>query len=357
MQRVKNYTLSVLVLLLSIVHFSNGEGHENASDSINDKKKFNAGDLIMHHIGDSHEWHFGTIGHTHLSIPLPVIIYNPEKGVEVFSSSKLVGSDGHASVIEGAYGDYVIHHDKIHHVNPEVHIYDFSITKNVTSLLISFALLTTIFIYIASRYKKNPLSAPKGIQSFFEPIVVYITEEVAKPIIGEKKYKKYLPYLLTIFFFIWFNNLLGLFPGGANLTGNIAVTIMLAVTTFLITNISANGHYWKHIFWTPGVPLALRIIILPIEIVGILTKPFSLMIRLFANITAGHIIILSFISLIFIFESLFISPLSVFFGLFMSFMELLVAILQAYIFTLLSAMYIGSAIEDHGHEPDYDHGH
>lgn len=352
MQIVKKYTLSVLVLLLSIVHFSNADDHAAHAD----KKEFNAGEMIMHHIGDSHDWHFTTLGQSHLTVHLPVIIYNPERGaVDVFSSSKFVNAEGHPDLHHGAYGEYVIHDDKIHHVKEHVHIYDLSITKNVASLLISFTLLVGIFLYIASQYKKNPLSAPKGIQSFFEPIVVYIVDEVAKPVLGAK-YKRYLPYLLTVFFFIWFNNLLGLIPGGANLTGNIAVTMMLAVTTFVITNLSGNANYWKHILWTPGVPLPLRIIILPIEVVGIFTKPFSLMIRLFANITAGHIIILSFIGLIFIFNSIGMAPVSIAFGLFMSFMELFVAILQAYIFTLLSAMYIGSAIEEH-HDHDHDHGH
>ncbi|HVD96687.1 MAG TPA: F0F1 ATP synthase subunit A [Cytophagaceae bacterium] len=369
MQIVKKYTLSLLVLLLSVVHFSNANSiHDDPMIEKNDPedskdKQFNAGEMIMHHIGDSHEWHFATIEaedgihHTHLLFPLPVIIYNPEKGLEIFSSSKFVDETGYSTVLDGKYGDYTIHHDKIHHVNENVHIYDLSITKNVASLLISFILLVVIFLYIASRYKKNPLSAPKGIQSFFEPIVVYVIDEVAKPVLGEKKYKKYLPYLLTVFFFIWFNNLLGLIPGGANLTGNIAVTMMLALTTFIITNVSGNGNYWKHILWTPGVPLPLRIIILPIEIVGIFTKPFSLMVRLFANITAGHIIILSFIGLIFIFNSIGMAPVSIAFGLFMTFMELFVAILQAYIFTLLSAMYIGSAIEEHHHEHEHEHSH
>lgn len=319
------------------------------------KEKFNASDLIMHHIGDSHEWHFATIGHTHLTIPLPVLLYVPGKGLDLFSSSKFADTTGHSNVHNGKYADYTIHHDKIHHIDEAIHIYDFSITKNVTSLLVSFFLLITIFLYIASQYKKNKLSAPKGIQSFFEVIVMYIIDEVAKPVLGDK-YKKYLPYLLTIFFFIWFNNMLGLIPGGANLTGNIAVTMMLAVTTFLITNLGANWNYWKHILWTPGVPLPLRIIILPIELVGIFTKPFSLMVRLFANITAGHIIILSFIGLIFIFNSIAVAPVSIAFGLFMFAMELFVAILQAYIFTLLSAMYIGSSIEEHSHG-DHDHGH
>ncbi len=347
MQKIKKYTLSIFVLLLSVVHFSYGSGDSG--------EKFNASEMIMHHIGDSHEWHFSTIGHTHLTIPLPVIIYNPASGLEVFSSSNFVDEIGHPSVLDGAYGNYTIHHDKIHHIDEDVHIYDISITKNVASMLISVCLLLGIFLVVASRYKKNPMSAPKGIQNFMEVIIVYVIEEVAKPALGDK-YKKYLPYLLTVFFFIWFNNLLGLMPGGANLTGNIAVTMMLAVTTFLITNLSANWNYWKHILWTPGVPLLLRIIILPIEVVGIFTKPFSLMVRLFANITAGHIIILSFIGLIFIFNSLAMSPVSILFGIFMSFMELFVAILQAYIFTLLSAMYIGSAIEEHAHD-DHDHGH
>ncbi len=356
MQIVKKYTLSVLVLLLSIVHFSNGDHHDTSA--VSGAEPFNAGKMIMHHIGDSHEWHFATIGHTHLTIPLPVILYNPEpgKGLEFFCASKFVDATGHMNVLDGKYGEYVIHHDKIHHANPDIHVYDFSITKNVASLFISFFLLVVVFLYIASRYKKNPLSAPKGIQSFFEPIISYVVEEVAKPVLGEKKYKKYLPYLLTVFFFIWFNNMLGLIPGGANLTGNIAVTMMLALTTFVITNLSGNANYWKHVLWTPGVPLPLRIIILPIEIVGLFTKPFSLMVRLFANITAGHIIILSFIGLIFIFNNIAIAPVSIAFGLFMNFVELFVAILQAYIFTLLSAMYIGSAIEEH-HAEDHDHGH
>ena len=352
MQAIKKYTLSILVLLLSIVHFSYGS--EAATSAT--KEKFNAGEMIMHHIGDSHEWHFTTIGDFHATIPLLVIIYNPEVGLDVFPSSKFIDETGHTNLHHGSYGDYVIHNDKIHSVNEALHIYDISITKNVASLLISFFLLITVFLVIAARYKKNTLSAPRGVQSFFEPIIVYIINEVAKPVLGEKKYKKYLPYLLTVFFFIWFNNMLGLIPGGANLTGNIAITMMLALITFLITNLSGNLNYWKHILWTPGVPLPLRIIILPIEVVGIFTKPFSLMIRLFANITAGHIIILSFIGLIFIFNSVLMAPVSIAFGLFMMFMELFVAILQAYIFTLLSAMYIGSAIED-AHGEDHDHGH
>jgi F-type H+-transporting ATPase subunit a len=317
----------------------------------------------MHHIGDAHEWHFTTLGHTHVTVPLPVILYS-SKGIEVFSSSNFLDSatQTHTDLNNGIYKSastgitYTVHHDKIHAEDESLHVYDLSITKNVASLMLGAFIMLTLFIYIASRYKKGKMAAPKGVQSFFEPIIVFVQDDLAKSFIGEKKYKRYLPYLLTVFFFIWFNNLLGLIPGGANLTGNIAITLTLAVITFLLTNLSGNGHYWKHILWTPGVPLPLRVIILPIEIVGLFVKPVSLMIRLFANITAGHIIILSFISLIFIFESVFFSPVTIVFGVFMTFMELFVAILQAYIFTMLSAMYIGSAVEDHGH-PDHDHGH
>jgi F-type H+-transporting ATPase subunit a len=352
MQTSRFFRLLLVVLLLGVGQVTFADSHEPATT---EEKEFNAGETIMHHIGDSHEWHFTTVGHTHVSIPLPVILFTPGKGLDVFMSSNFQNAAGEADLLDASYGDYTIHHDKIHNKDEAVHTYDISITKNVASLMISAILLISVFLIIAGRYKKNKLAAPSGIQSFFEPIIAYIIDDVAKPILGDK-YKKYLPYLLTVFFFIWFNNLLGLLPGGANLTGNIAITMTLAVITFLITNISGNGYYWKHILWTPGVPLPLRIIILPIEVVGIFTKPFSLMIRLFANITAGHIIILAFIGLIFIFKSVGMAPVTLAFGLFMMFLELFVAILQAYIFTLLSAMYIGSAVEVHDH-PDHDHGH
>jgi F-type H+-transporting ATPase subunit a len=183
-----------------------------------------------------------------------------------------------------------------------------------------------------------------------EPLIIFVRDEIAIPNIGEKKAAKYLPYLLTVFFFIWINNLLGLIPTGANASGNIAFTMTLAVITGLITNFSGNGGYWSHIFWTPGVPLWLRPIMLPVEVIGILTKPFALMIRLFANITAGHIIILSLLSFIFIFKSYAVGVPVTAFVIVMTFMELFVAALQAFIFTLLSALFIGSAVEEHHHE-------
>jgi F-type H+-transporting ATPase subunit a len=227
-----------------------------------------------------------------------------------------------------------------------------SITKNVASLFVSVLILFGVFFTIAKAYKQRKGLAPSGIQSFFEPIIVFIRDEIAIPNIG-KKYERFLPYLLTVFFFIWINNLLGLLPGGANLTGNIAVTFSLALITLLITVFSGNKDYWMHILWTPGIPMWLRPIMLPVELVGILSKPFSLMIRLFANITAGHVIILSLLGLTFIFQSWMVGVAATVFSTVMSLLELFVAILQAYVFTLLSAMYFGQAVAEHEHHDDH----
>ena len=342
---MKNLSKIFLIAFL-FISLVKGAAYANGPAESGEEKKFSPGDLIMHHILDAHEWEFAH----GLAIPLPVIIYS-DNGLDVFSSSHLYHSP------DRTYnGFYLNHNDKIEPVDKSRTIYDISITKNVASMFISVAILVLIFIGIAKSYGKTKGKAPKGIQSFFEPIIMYIRDDIGKGTIGPK-YERFMPYLLTVFFFIWFNNLLGLFPGGANLTGNIAVTFILALLTFLVTLFSANGNYWKHILWTPGVPLPLRIIILPIEIVGMFTKPFSLMVRLFANITAGHIIILSFISLIFMFESYAVGFASTAFAVFMSMLELFVALLQAYVFTLLSAMYFASAVEEHHHDEAHDHGH
>ncbi len=327
-----------------------------------EEKEFNAGDLILHHIADSHEWHFATIGKTHLTIPLPIILYT-DKGLDIFMSSEFhhaekreitneKGEKEHQLVLKRPNGNtYIMSHERIF-LEGGGTLYDFSITKNVASLLLSAILLIVVFLSVAKSYKKNTGKAPKGLQSFLEPIIVFIRDDIAKPNIGEK-YERFMPYLLTVFFFIWFNNLLGLMPGGANVTGNIAVTMTLALLTLIITLFSSNKYYWQHIFNTPGVPWWLKFLvpIMPIvEIIGIFTKPFSLMVRLFANITAGHIIILSLLSLIFLFKSYAVAPVSVAFAVVMNMLELFVAILQAYVFTLLSAMYFGGAVEEHHHE-------
>ena len=326
-----------------------------------EKEEFKAGEMIMNHIKDAHDWHILDIGDHPVSIPLPVIIYSPQKGLDIFLSSKF--DHGHA-----AYKGYRLENGKLildqetytEEERATISFYDFSITKNVAAMLLSIAVLCLVFISVANAYKKRPKNAPKGLQSFVEPLIMFIRDEVAKPSIGEG-YEKFLPFLLTVFFFIFLNNLMGLipiFPFGANVTGNIAVTLVLASFTFFITLFSANKDYWKHIIATPGVPLWLLPIMIPIEILSVISRPIVLMLRLFANMTAGHIIILAFFSLIFIFGKIGpgagygVSVLSVLFVVFMNFLELLVAFLQAYVFTLLSALYFGMAVYA---EPHHTH--
>lgn len=306
--------------------------------------------FILHHVKDSHEWHFATFGHTHVTIPLPVIIYSSDRGLEVFSSSNFQNPETHAFGKEyGHQGYYIDEHDHLHAEDESRSFTELSITKNVAMLFLVIAIILIIFLSAANFYKKNPGKAPKGVAAVIEPVVVFIRDEIALPNIGIHKYKKFLPYLLTIFFFIWIGNLLGLMPGAANLTGNIAVTTSLAVFTFIVTNINGNKAYWKHVFATPGVPLPLLIVIVPVEIIGLFTKPFALLVRLFVAITAGHIVILSFIGLIFVFESLAIGVASTVMVVFINMIEVLVATIQAYVFTLFSAMYIGQAVAEHEH--------
>jgi len=357
MQKIKNkifFLLINFILLFSVLSFASTGKEEQKEE-----EEYDVTGVIMHHIVDSHEWHildYEKNGKTQIvSIPLPVILYT-EGHLDIFLSSAF--HHGEKTVVKGDR-KYVLHHGiiylgeikqdkegKISNIKP----LDFSITKNVAAMMFSAILIVLIFLSMAKKYKKRKI--PKGLQSLLEPIVLFIRDDIAIPNIGEKKFKKYMPYLLTLFFFIWFSNLLGLvpfFPGGANITGNIAVTMVLAVFTMLITNFSGNKGYWKHIFAAPGVPIWLYPIMVPVEIIGILSKPFALMVRLFANITAGHIIVLSLVSLIFIFKSLFIAPVSFAFVLFMDILELLVATLQAYIFTLLSALFIGMAVQESKH--------
>jgi F-type H+-transporting ATPase subunit a len=321
--------------------------------------------MIIDHIVDSYEWHIMTIGHTHVSLPLPVILVYDGK-LNVFMSSKFHhGHDAHLGFkIEdtGAKKGKIVR-VKEGTMETDEHagrIIDLSITKNVLAIFVSAALLLIIFISVANSYRKNAGKAPKGLQSLLEPLILFVRDDIARAAIG-KRYEKYMPYLLTVFFFIFFNNLMGLipiFPFGANVTGNLAVTGIMAVFTFIITTFSGNKDYWKHIYNAPGVPWWLKfpLPLMPIvELMGLFTKPFVLMVRLFANITAGHIIILGFMSLIFIFGNIkgmlgvAIAPVSVAFGIFMGFLELLVAFIQAYVFTLLSALYFGMAMEEHDH--------
>jgi len=366
--RVKSLANRILSIFLASALFFHFEA-KASEETHGEQKKFDISSMIFHHISDAHEWHFATIGETHVSLSLPVILYSSDKGLESFSFSNLKSHDGHPAV----YKDYSIdHHGKIvstlpgreifafmkdphaAHQEGAVKVYNISITKNIASLFLSVLILFAVFIPVAKGYSKRKGAAPKGIQSFFEPIVVFIRDEIALPNIGAKS-DRYMPFLLTVFFFIWFNNLLGLVPGGANLTGNIAVTFSLAFVTLIITIFSGNKDYWMHILWTPGIPMWLRPIMLPVELVGIISKPFSLMVRLFANITAGHVIILSLLGLTFIFRSIGVGVAATLFSTVMSLLELFVAILQAYVFTLLSAMYFGQATAEHEH--DHADGH
>ncbi|MCF6239962.1 MAG: F0F1 ATP synthase subunit A [Bacteroidales bacterium] len=360
-KRVKYAILLTFILFLGTSSIFAQHEEEKHGDKPLSEKKFDPGHFIFDHIGDAYEWHIVTIGHNHISLPLPVIVYSEEKGLNVFMSSKF--HHGHES-----YKGFRIETDekspnkgKIVETLSDgtvVRPIDISITKNVLSLFFSVSLLMWIFISVANAYKKNQGKAPKGMQSFFEPLIIFIRDDIAKASI-QKNPEKYMPYLLTIFFFIFLNNLLGLvpiIPGGANLTGNITITMALALFTFTITTINGNKAYWTHMINTPGVPWWLKIPVplMPIvEIMGMFTKPFVLMVRLFANITAGHIIALGFYSLIFIFgeKNIFagygISVVSIAFTIFMMMLELLVAFIQAYVFTLLSALYFGMATEEH----------
>jgi F-type H+-transporting ATPase subunit a len=325
------------------------ESTEHSTES-HESDGFNPGTMIIEHVSDAHDWHLWGEGDHAVSIPLPVIIYTESKGFTVFSSSKF--HHGHAS-----YEGFKLNHEGQivwEEESNEEALYDVSITKNVAAMFIGAILLILMVTSMAKHYTKNQGKAPKGFYNLIEPLVVFLRDDVIKPNIGPRA-DRFMPFLLSIFFFIFILNLTGqipFFPGGANVTGNIAVTMVLALFVFVTVTFSGNKYYWKHIFM-PDVPVWMYIIIIPIEVLGVVLKPFVLMLRLFANITAGHIIILGFFSLIFIFGAMSptlgyaVSPLSVAFTVFMSLLELLVAFLQAFVFTLLSAIYIGMAVEEH----------
>lgn len=304
--------------------------------------------FIMHHIKDSYEWHFATFGNTHVTLPLPVILYSSDRGLEIFMSSDFQNHTTHKfGETYGQEAYFIDDHEHLHRADGKSFI-DLSITKNVAMLFLVILVIGYLVISAASHYKKHGVQSPKGITSFIEPIVIFVRDEIAQKSIGPK-YKKFVPYLLTLFFFIWIGNLMSLMPGAANLTGNIAVTATLAVLTFVIVNVNGNKEYWKHVFMTPGVPIPLLLVIVPVEIIGLFTKPFALMVRLFVAITAGHIVILAFIALVFIFESYPIGIVSTLMVTFLNLIELLVATIQAYVFTLFTAMYIGGAVAEHEH--------
>jgi len=322
-----------------------------------EESEFDPSEYILDHIADSHEWHLYTNKHgDHVSIYLPVILYSQNSRLNIFSSKHLAHSNAYKGFMimqEGERKGRIVEVDEEGVINEEKLPFDLSITKNVAAMIVVAIIILWLFISLAASYRRTGISEPKGMQGFLEPVIVFIRDDIALPNIGDSKYERYMPYLLTVFFFILVNNLMGLvpvIPGGANVTGNIAVTFTLAFMTMVITNFSGGKGYWKHIINTPGVPWWLKfpVPLMPVvEFIGVIAKPFALMIRLFANITAGHIIVLSLVSLIFIFKSVAIAPVSIVFVLFLDCLEILVAFLQAYVFTLLSALFIGLAVQEH----------
>lgn len=359
----RKIALKPIALLFFLFVFISYGQEEHASEEHGGDLKTEIKEYIQHHLQDSYDFNlFSYAGQDgeekHFGFPLPVILW--DGGLKVFSSSKFhhgeeVAEDGgdfykvyHSKIYKVDGPDGEILEDDHHHAINEKPL-DFSITKNVTMIFMVFALLFFMFWRMAKSYVTNN-GMPKGMGRLLEPIVLYVRDEIAIPNIGEKHYKRYMSYLLTVFFFVWIVNLFGLTPIGMNLTNNIAVTFCLAIITYLITTFSGNKNYWKHIFWMPGVPVPMKIILAPIELLGTFIKPFALMIRLYANITAGHIVLMSIIGMMFVFNSWLGSSLSLLLAFVLGILELLVAALQAYIFTVLSALYFGMAVEEHHHE-------
>lgn len=356
-----------LLVTISFNSLSANETHEVSDTVAVAEKEFDAGKFIIEHVSDSYDWHVVSFGESDISIPLPVILFskNPDlhegKSLHIFMSSKF--HHGHE-----AYKGFRISHSKefegkiveLDSNGTEIgKPLDFSITKVVAELFITVFILLWVFISMAAKATKNKDKAPTGIQNLLEPVILFVRDQVARPTIGDKKYEKYMPFLLTLFFFILLENIIGLIPFppfGANVTGNISITLVLALFTFVITTFSGNKHYWKEIY-NPDVPWWLKfpIPLMPIvELSGVITKPFVLMVRLFANMMAGHMIITVFVSLIFIFGSLMgagagfgVSPLSIAFSVFIMLLDVLVSFIQAYVFTLLSSLYIGMATAEH----------
>ena len=392
-RRIKSLSVAAFGLLMLIsaqVSFAQGSHDQNPEkqDTVAEAKdaqggegkgKFDANEVIFGHVMDAHQFHFfswKSNGETHHAIiPLPVLVYEPKRGFSFFSSARFHHGDSAYSgyrLVTESYREQLktqgMKDDEIKLLSDEqiiavddagnplpIKVYDLSITRNVVQMLIALTILVLLMTSVARRYRSGQgiTSAPKGWQNAIEPVITFVRDEVAKPNIGHK-YKRYMPLLLTIFFFILINNIFGLLPGSANVTGNIAFTVVLGMVAFIVITLSGGKHYWGHIFWPP-VPHGIKLIMIPVEILSIFTKPFALIIRLFANMLAGHIIIICLISLIFIFSSMStgigmgFSPISIAFAVFIYVIEILVAFIQAFIFTNLTAVFIGQAAEEGHH--------
>lgn len=350
-----------LIVSCSFPFYSEGSDLVTEGEAVeNEKSSFDAGKFVVEHVTDNHEWHIATFGHTHLTIPLPILLYSKNSGLHLFLSSKFHHGNGSYQGFSLGEGKY---EGKIVEVSPTGEVvgtpFDFSITKTVAGIIFSSILILWVFLTVAGIATSNVQKAPSGLLGLVEPVILFIRDDIAKSAIGEKKYERFMPILLTLFFFILLNNLMGLiplFPFGANVTGNISITMALALFTFITTTISGNKHYWKEIY-NPEVPWWMKfpLPIMPlVEFFGLFTKPFVLMVRLFANMMAGHLIVTVFVSLIFIFSHLMgpaagwmISPVSILFSVFIIILDILVSFIQAYVFTLLSALYFGMATKEH----------
>src|ERR1035437_692380 len=342
---------ALFLFLIGFAFFPNAIFASDEPAKAEQGEVFVPGPFIIDHVTDKYEWHIAGPHEGGIAAPLPVILYSKEKGLDIFLSSKFENEEG--------YHGYKL---KEGHIEAEggASFFDFSITKAVAGVFITSLLTLLIFTSVAKAYTRRQGQAPKGFQSLIEPLIIFVRDDIAKQSIGTKHYKRFLPLLLTLFFFIWISNFIGLIPTFPGIMGNISVTFTLAAIVLVITLFIGNKHYWQHILWMPGVPAWVKICLLtPIEIIGVFQRPGVLMIRIFANIVAGHIIILSFVCLIFIFSAKGdaggwgFAPVSMAFALFMNAMELLVAFLQAFVFTLLTAMYIGSCVEEPHHAEEH----
>ncbi|TMI64874.1 MAG: F0F1 ATP synthase subunit A [Bacteroidetes bacterium] len=392
---LKSFTVAAFSVL-SILFFTPvlAQSHEPEQGTPHEPKKkstFNAQEVIFGHILDGHEFHFFDIikkdgTKKPVGIPLPIILYSSERGFEFFMSSKFhhghepyknyrlidqhyldeLTAEGHDVKKEGLNVGQIVpvlaENNKV--IDKSVSVYDISLTRNVVQMILALSLLVWIMISIAKKYKRGEgvKTAPTGMQNLMEPVIAFVRDEVAKPNLGAK-WEKYLPYLLTVFFFILINNIIGLIPGTANVSGNIAFTVVLGIISFIVILASSKKHYWGHIFNPPGMPLGIKFILVPVEVLSLFIKPMALIIRLFANMVAGHIIIICLISLIFIFAGLNVyagwgtSIFSIAFTVFIYFIEILVAFIQAFIFSMLTAVFIGQAFEGEHHHDEAHAAH
>ncbi|WGD35741.1 F0F1 ATP synthase subunit A [Olleya sp. YS] len=382
--KVAKQTFKFFVLLSMLFASTIALAETPVKDGANDggqvDTKTEVEEYILHHIQDSHDFHLFSYTNDagerkHIGFPLPVIIWT-SNGLTTFMSSEFHHDDSgqviveknglkftkiHSKIYELDAGASTVAFDEEHHATNAHKVLDFSITKSVVGVLFVGLLMLFWFSRLAKQYKNNAI--PKGFSRVLEPLVLYVRDEIAKPNIGEKHYRRFTGYLMTVFFFIWILNLLGLTPLGFNVTGQLAVTACLAIFTLIIYTASGNKDYWMHILWMPGVPILIRPVLAIIELAGaLIIKPFSLLVRLFANISAGHIVVMSLIAIMFTLKkSLGVvgaTSLSLVLSFFITLIEVLVAFLQAYIFTMLSALFIGMAVAEHDHDHDHDeHGH